>query len=126
MSEEARARSKEVVIDSTHENGMTISKTPEGESIIIPDDVTQVYSNFAMSRFSNNDFILLFGTTNPFIQQRINTDVIVTMTPLIAKSTLLALASTIKRYEAAFGEIKGAGVRNEVNEVPPKSEEGAK
>lgn len=96
----------------------------------VPEDLLPVYSNLARISHSPSEIVLDFsrmlpGQTFAHVLARI------LMSPLGAKSLLLALGENIARYEAAFGEIHMPGDTALANDLfkqvkppePPKTGE---
>lgn len=82
--------------------------------IIIPENVSEFYSNNLFALTTPFDFMLLFGSTtlpssisveSQHIRQDARIDVVVRMSPQQAKNCMRALKKAVENYEAAHGEI---------------------
>lgn len=73
--------------------------------IELPQDLEEVYSNFALITHTQSEFVIDFARLMPNLPKaRVRSRVI--MTPMNAKLLLHALAENIKKFEQQHGEIK--------------------
>jgi hypothetical protein len=74
-------------------------------NIEVPADLDPVYSNFAMITHSPSEVIVDFARILPNVpKSKVHARIL--MTPLHAKLLHNALADSLRKYEAQFGEIK--------------------
>ena len=94
-------------------------------AVELPNDLSPVYSNFAVITHSPSELVVDFATVLPNMP-RAKVSARVVMTPMNAKLFLRALGENLSRYEGQFGEIKlpeGVSLADHLFR-PPKPPEG--